>query len=97
MPDDRSRRESPDRERIDIHDEHEVRNWAMSLKVTPEQLKARRQQGGHISRPGASVSAREVTTVEVGRAFANPQLRSTLLSWARVSRGFLLIRAERSH
>jgi hypothetical protein len=40
MPDDRSRRESPDRERIDIHDEHEVRNWAMSLKVTPEQLKA---------------------------------------------------------
>jgi Protein of unknown function (DUF3606) len=40
MPDDRSRRESSDRERIDIHDEHEVRNWAMSLKVTPEQLKA---------------------------------------------------------
>ncbi len=40
MPDDRSRRESPDRERIDIHDEHEVRKWAMSLKVTPEQLKA---------------------------------------------------------
>jgi Protein of unknown function (DUF3606) len=40
MPDDRSRRGSPDRERINIHDEHEVRNWAMSLKVTPEQLKA---------------------------------------------------------
>jgi Protein of unknown function (DUF3606) len=40
MPDDRSRRGGPDRERIDIHDEHEVRNWAMLLKVTPEQLKA---------------------------------------------------------
>jgi Protein of unknown function (DUF3606) len=40
MPDDRSQRGSPDSQRIDIHDEHELRNWAMSLKVTPEQLKA---------------------------------------------------------
>jgi hypothetical protein len=39
MPDDRSRRGSPDRDRIDVNDEHEVRNWSMVLKATPDQLK----------------------------------------------------------
>jgi Protein of unknown function (DUF3606) len=38
MPDDPSKPGSPDRDRIDINDEHEVRNCAQSLKVTPEQL-----------------------------------------------------------
>ena len=38
MPDDPSKPGSPDRDRIDINDEHEVRNWAQSLKVTLEQL-----------------------------------------------------------
>jgi Protein of unknown function (DUF3606) len=39
MRDDRSQRGSPDRDRIDINDEHEVRNWSQSLKVTPDQLR----------------------------------------------------------
>jgi hypothetical protein len=40
MSDDKSRRGSPDRERIDIHDPDEVRNWTKSLQTTPEKLKA---------------------------------------------------------
>jgi hypothetical protein len=39
MSDDRNQRGSPDRDRIDINDENEVRNWSKSLKVTPDQLK----------------------------------------------------------
>jgi Protein of unknown function (DUF3606) len=39
LPDDPSKRGSPDRDRIDINDENEVRNWSKSLGVTPEQLK----------------------------------------------------------
>jgi Protein of unknown function (DUF3606) len=34
MPDDPSKRGSPDRDRIHIHDENEVRTWAWSLNVT---------------------------------------------------------------
>ena len=40
MPDDRGHCGSLDyRDCIDINDRHEVRNWCMSLKVTPDQLK----------------------------------------------------------
>ena len=39
MSDDKSNRGTPDRERIDIHDPDEVRNWTKSLKTTPEKLK----------------------------------------------------------
>ena len=39
MPDDPSKRGNPDRQRIDINDENEVRNWSKSLNVTPDQLK----------------------------------------------------------
>ncbi len=38
MSDDRSQRGSPDRDRIDIHDNDEVRNWTKSLGVSREQL-----------------------------------------------------------
>ena len=46
MPDDRSQRGSPDRDRIDINDDHEVRNWSMSLNVTPDELKEAVKQVG---------------------------------------------------
>ncbi len=40
MSDDKSKRGSPDRDRIDIHDPDEVRNWCKSLHTTREKLKA---------------------------------------------------------
>jgi hypothetical protein len=39
MSDDRSDSGRPDRDRIDINDPNEVRNWTKSLGVTPDQLK----------------------------------------------------------
>jgi hypothetical protein len=38
MSDDKSKRGSPDRDRIDINDPDEVRNWTQSLGVTKEDL-----------------------------------------------------------
>ncbi len=38
MSDDKSNRGSPDRDRIDINDPDEVRNWTKSLGVTKEEL-----------------------------------------------------------
>ncbi len=40
MSDDKTQRGAPDRDRIDIHDPDEVRNWTKSLNTTPERLKA---------------------------------------------------------
>ena len=39
MPDDKSRSHGQDRERIDIHQDYELRDWSKSLGVTPEKLK----------------------------------------------------------
>jgi hypothetical protein len=39
MSDDKSKRGSPDRKRIDIHDPNEVRHWRKSLGVTEQRLK----------------------------------------------------------
>ena len=38
MSDDKGNRGSPDRDRIDIHDPDEVRNWTKSLGVSKEEL-----------------------------------------------------------
>lgn len=38
MSDSKTNRGSPDRDRIDIHDPDEVRNWTKSLGVTKEEL-----------------------------------------------------------
>jgi hypothetical protein len=38
MSDNKSERGSPDRDRIDIHDADEVRNWTKSLGVSREEL-----------------------------------------------------------
>jgi hypothetical protein len=40
MSDDKSKRGSPDRDRIDMNDPDEVRNWTQSLGVTKEELAA---------------------------------------------------------
>ena len=39
MGDDRTNSGSPDRDRIDVNDANEVRNWTKSLGVTPDQLR----------------------------------------------------------
>jgi len=38
MSDNKSNRGSPDRDRIDMSDENEVRNWTKSLNVSKEEL-----------------------------------------------------------
>jgi hypothetical protein len=38
MSDDKSNRGSPDRDRIDINDPDEVRNWTKSLGISKEEL-----------------------------------------------------------
>jgi hypothetical protein len=39
MSDDRSKAHGQDRERINIHEDYELRDWAKSLKTTPERVK----------------------------------------------------------
>jgi hypothetical protein len=46
MSDDKAKRGNPDRNRIDIHDPDEVRNWTKSLGVTKEELERAVQQVG---------------------------------------------------
>jgi hypothetical protein len=38
MADDKSNRASPDRDRIDVSDPDELRNWSKSLNKTPEEI-----------------------------------------------------------
>lgn len=40
MSDDKSNRGSPDRERINVHEDYEVRYWTKKLGVSAEQLKS---------------------------------------------------------
>jgi len=46
MSDDRSNRGSPDRDRIDMNDPDEVRNWTQSLGVSREELQRAVQAAG---------------------------------------------------
>lgn len=39
MSDDKSKSQGQDRERINVNQEYELRDWAKSLKTTPERLK----------------------------------------------------------
>ena len=39
MQDDRYNRSATDKRHIDVSDDHELRNWAQSLHVTPEQIR----------------------------------------------------------
>jgi hypothetical protein len=39
MSDDKSKSHGQDRERINVNQEYELRDWAKSLKTTPERLK----------------------------------------------------------
>jgi hypothetical protein len=39
MADDLSKRHGQDRERINVHEDYELRNWARSLNTTPERIK----------------------------------------------------------
>lgn len=46
MSDDKSKRGTPDRDRIDINDPDEVRNWTQSLGVSKEELQRAVQAAG---------------------------------------------------
>jgi hypothetical protein len=46
MSDNKANRGSPDRDRIDIHDPDEVRNWTKPLGVTKEELERAVQAAG---------------------------------------------------
>lgn len=39
MSDDKSKSHGQDRERINVHQEYELRDWSRSLNTTPERLK----------------------------------------------------------
>jgi hypothetical protein len=39
MADDKTKRGSPDRDRIDVNDDDELRDWSKSLNRTPEEIK----------------------------------------------------------
>ena len=47
MSDDKSKRGSPDRDRIDMNDPDEVRNWTRSLGVSKEELQRAVQAAGN--------------------------------------------------
>jgi hypothetical protein len=51
MSDDKSNRGTPDRDRIDMNDPDEIRNWTKSLGVSKEQLEqAVKAVGSHASK-----------------------------------------------
>jgi hypothetical protein len=39
MPDDKSRNQGQDRERVNIHQDYELRGWSKSLNTTPQKIK----------------------------------------------------------
>jgi hypothetical protein len=39
MSDDKSKSQGQDRQRINVHQDYELRDWAKSLNTTPERLK----------------------------------------------------------
>jgi hypothetical protein len=39
MSDDKSKAGAADRERINVHEDYELRDWAKSLSTTPERVK----------------------------------------------------------
>jgi len=47
MSDDKGKRGSPDRDRIDMNDEDEVRNWTKSLGISREELQRAVQAAGN--------------------------------------------------
>jgi hypothetical protein len=46
LADDTSKTGKQDRDRINVNEDYELRDWSQSLGVTPEQLKAAVQQVG---------------------------------------------------
>ena len=46
MADDLTKRGSPDRDRINVNEDYEVRDWAKKFGVSPDELKRAVQQVG---------------------------------------------------
>ena len=49
MSDDKTNRGNPDRQRIDLNDPNELRTWAKSMGVTPEELKSAVKEVGPVA------------------------------------------------
>jgi hypothetical protein len=49
MPDDLSKRGGQDRRRINVNQDHELRNWSLKFGVSPEALKKAVQEVGDSS------------------------------------------------
>ena len=39
MPDDKTKSQGQDRQRVNVHEDYELRDWAKSLGTTPERVK----------------------------------------------------------
>jgi hypothetical protein len=49
MSDDKANRGNPDRQRIDVNDPNELRDWSESIGVTPDELKSAVRQVGPVA------------------------------------------------
>jgi len=50
MADDLTKRGQPDRDRVNVHEDWEVRDWAKKLGVTPQQLKDAEKKVGPMAK-----------------------------------------------
>ena len=49
MPDDTSNTGKPDRDRINVNEDYELRDWSQKLGVTPDELKSAVEKVGTIT------------------------------------------------
>ena len=56
MSDDKDKRGSPDRNRISLSEDYEVRDWSKSLGVTEQQLRSAIENAGNSAQKSARIS-----------------------------------------
>ena len=57
MPDDLTKRGRPDRDRINVNEDHELRNWAQKFGVHPREVKRAVNAVGDHAAPSRTISA----------------------------------------
>jgi len=67
MPDDPTKRGAQDRKRINVNQDHELRNWAHKFRVSPEEVKKAVQAAGD------SADAVEKHLMSRGTSSSNPR------------------------
>ena len=74
MPDDLTKRGSPDRSKIAMHEEHEVRYWTKHLGVSREELQKRWTRSATLPpRSGRSLESRKATPCRVRLGMCIPR------------------------